>query len=189
MPMPQEDAVYTYADYLSWDESERIQLIDGEPVMQATPSTAHQEVTGNLYLALRQFLKGKPCKAYLAPLAVRLDAREDNSDTTVLEPDIFVVCDEKKMGRTGCAGAPDLVIEVTSPSTARIDRVTKFRKYQQAGVREYWIVDPETRAVHVHVLNGGMYMASAYEDTEDVPVQVLPGCVVQLGEVFPAEEA
>lgn len=164
MPMPQENPAYTYADYLSWDERERIELIDGEPVMQAAPSTAHQEVTGNLYLALRQFLKGKPCKAYLAPLSVRLNPQEDDSDTTVLEPDIFVVCDEKKVSKSGCVGAPDLVVEVISPSTARIDRVVKFRKYQQAGVREYWMIDPDTRSVNVNVLHGGMYMASVYED-------------------------
>ena len=188
MQMPQENPTYTYADYLSWDESERIQLIDGEPVMQAAPSTAHQEVAGNLYFTLRQFLAGKPCKAYLAPLAVRLGAKEDDSDDTVLEPDVFVVCDGTKMGKSGCVGAPDLVIEVISLSTARIDRVAKFRKYQQAGVREYWIVDPETRSVHVNVLTGGMYMASVYEDGEAAPVQALPGCVVQLGEVFPREE-
>lgn len=187
LPEQSRQESYTYDDYQAWGEDERIQIIDGQPVMQASPSTAHQEAVGGMYVLFRNLLRGKPCKPYLAPLSVRLTPQADSSDTTVLEPDIFVVCDPAKMGPDGCAGAPDLVIEVTSPSTARIDRVVKFRKYQQAGVREYWLVDPDTQTVHVNVLSAGVYVGSAYESPERVPVTVLPGCVVDLGEIFPRE--
>lgn len=187
MSLAAEDNIYTYADYKSWDEDERIEIIDGAPVMQATPSTAHQDAVLGIGALVHNFLKGKPCNVYLAPLSVRLDAEADDSATTVLEPDIFVVCDKNKMRKEGCVGAPDLVIEVLSPSTAKLDRIVKFRKYLKAGVREYWLVDPDTQSVHVNVLTNSSYVGSVYEGSESVPVHVLPGCSVALSEVFVLE--
>jgi Uma2 family endonuclease len=184
MPLLKEEEYYTYADYLSWDDAERYELIDGEAYMMAPPSRPHQEISGELFGAIWAFLKGKPCKVYAAPFSVRLNPAEDQSDDTVVEPDIVVVCDPAKLDNRGCNGAPDLVIEILSPSTSRYDRVIKFQKYREAEVREYWIVDPEEKSLVVYVLKNGEYVASTYEDTNTAPVTVLPGCRIDLNAVF-----
>jgi Uma2 family endonuclease len=137
-----------------------------------------------LSAAIYTFLEGKPCKAYAAPFSVRLFPVEDQSDDTVVEPDITVVCDSSKLDDRGCNGAPDLVIEIVSPSSERYDRIIKFNKYREAGVREYWIVDPKGSIVSVYMLRDGQYMAVNYDDTATVPVTVLPGCVIDLKTVF-----
>ncbi|MDR1024173.1 MAG: Uma2 family endonuclease [Treponema sp.] len=150
-------------------------------------SRIHQEISGNIYYALRSFLEGKPCKVYAAPFAVRLFPAEDESDDTVVEPDITVVCDSSKLDDRGCKGAPDLIIEIASPATARYDRIVKFNKYREAGVREYWIAGPEERAVFAYTLKNGEYTAAVYEKT--APVAVLPGCEIDLAAIFGAGEA
>jgi Uma2 family endonuclease len=209
MALAQENIYYTYADFLEWDKSERYELIDGEVVMMAPPATEHQRVLMELSYHLRHFLKGKPCKVFPAPFSVRLHPADDLSDDTVLEPDIVVVCDSSKLDKRGCNGPPDLVIEITSPSTARYDRSVKFQRYLNAKVREYWIVDPETEGIQVFILNGDKYEAKIYSLNkpdakpggpagdeirgspseeivpDKVPVSVLPGCVIDLKEVFP----
>jgi Uma2 family endonuclease len=130
-------------------------------------------------------LEGKPCKVFVAPFSVRLNPVADRRDDTVLEPDLLVVCDPAKLDKRGCNGAPDLVIEILSPSTARNDKVVKLNKYQNAGVREYWIVEPDTQTVLICVLDaGGRYIFSSYDDTGRAPVSVLPGCEIDLGAVF-----
>ncbi|MDR1948303.1 MAG: Uma2 family endonuclease [Spirochaetaceae bacterium] len=184
MPLAKENDYYTYADYLTWEGSERYELIDGEAYMMALPSRIHQEISGSLYYALRSYLEGKPCKVYAAPFAVRLNPAEDQSDDTVLEPDIVVVCDPSKLDDRGCNGAPDLVIEILSPSNTRHDRLVKFNKYRQAGVREYWIVGPEEKIVTVYVLKNGEYTAFNYDDTGTAPVTVLPECEIDLKTIF-----
>jgi len=174
---------YTYNDYSSWDDGIRYELIDGAVyAMSPAPSSAHQGVSMALSIQLGSYLKGKPCKVFAAPFDVRLNA--DTFDDTVVQPDIVVICDQEKLSGTGCTGAPDLVIEITSPSTARNDRLIKFNLYQQYGVREYWIVDPDTKSVTVHILESGKYITSAYADTDSVAVHVLDGCTIDLTEVF-----
>ena len=151
MALPREER-YTYADYLEWDEKERVELIDGAPLMMAPPSRKHQEISGEIYRQLANFLRGKGCRVYAAPFGVRLFERaEDGPEDvdTVVEPDITVVCDRDKLDDQGCKGAPDLIVEILSPSTQRRDRLTKLNLYQRAGVREYWIVNPEDRTVQV----------------------------------------
>ena len=183
MPLPQNNIRYTYADYLSWDDGERWELIDGIPyAMSPAPTPIHQEISVNLTLQIGAFLKNKPCRLYTAPFDVRLNA--DEKDDTVLQPDLSVVCDPSKINETGCIGAPDFVIEIISPSTARRDRMVKLKQYQQAGVREYWIVDPDTKTVQVCILEGARYFTSVYADTDIMPVTVLPGCEVVLADVF-----
>lgn len=175
---------YNYADYLSWPEDERIELIDGHPVMHATPSIAHQSVSGELFGQLRDFLKGKPCRVLSAPVTVRLDAKDDQSDDTILEPDIIVVCDSSKLSKQSCDGAPDLVVEILSPSTAKNDKLVKFKKYEKAGVREYWIVDPDLQYAEVNLLRESKYDVTKYSDEDTVPVSVLEGCTIHLPDVF-----
>jgi Uma2 family endonuclease len=187
MPLAKEQPHYTYRDYLEWDDDGRYEIIDGESYMLAAPSRIHQEISGNLYYALRSFLEGKSCKVYAAPFSVRLFPAEDGSDDTVVEPDITVVCDSSKLDDRGCKGPPDMIIEIVSPSTARYDRIVKFGKYREAGVREYWIADPEERAIFAYTLKNGEYTAAVYEDA--APVSVLPGCEIDLGSVFGTGEA
>jgi Uma2 family endonuclease len=176
-----QDKKYTYEDYMSWPKDERWEIIDGVAYMLAAPTIQHQGISGELFKQLAVFLTGKPCRVYAAPFAVRLN----NDDHTVVEPDISIVCDMSKLadGKI-CNGAPDMIIEILSPSTAGMDRLKKFNKYLQAGVREYWIVDPETKMVNVHMLKDGGYMTTAYGNADTVPVHVLDNCIISLPDVF-----
>jgi Uma2 family endonuclease len=183
-----ENRYYTYGDWLEFDEGVRAELIGGELSMMAPPTTNHQEVHRELFGRLFVFLQGKPCKVYSAPFAVRLFPKDDLSDDTVVEPDIAVICDRSKIDKHGCRGAPDLIIEILSPSNIRHDRIVKFQKYLAAGVREYWIVDPDNRGVEIHLLRDGGYRTMVYDETADAPVSVLPGCVIRLPEIFAETE-
>ena len=172
---------YTFDDWLSLPEGFRSEVHDGVLVAMAEPTRKHQSIFGEIHGQLWQFLKGKPCKVYAAPFGVRLSEKED----TGFEPDIIVVCDESKLERRGiCHGAPDMVVEILSPSTKRIDKVYKFDKYLKAGVREYWIVDPELDIVQANVLQGGSYITSMYNKESKAPVSVLDGCAIDLADVF-----
>ena len=139
---------------------------------------------GQLY----DYLKGKKCKVYAAPFAVRLFERDGDYPEdvdTMVEPDISVVCDTSKLDDIGCKGAPDLVMEILSPTTQRHDRFTKFNLYQQAGVQEYWIVDPASKSVQVFVLDDGRYVAKDFGSAEDIiKVNVLEDCTIDLSQVF-----
>jgi len=187
MSLPQENQRYTYADYCTWDDGQRWELIDGVPyAMSPAPRWEHQEILVELSGQFHNFLKGKPCKVFVAPFDVQLNANNDKNDT-VVQPDLIVICDYYKLGGTGCKGAPDLVIEILSPSTATHDKWVKFNLYQRSGVREYWIVDPDSKTVSVHVLKDGIYTAAAYGVTDNAPVSVLPGCEINLQDVFDVE--
>ena len=177
-----DDRHYTYADYACWPGDVRYELIDGIAYLQAAPAWEHQGISRELLLQLGNFLRGKPCKVFSAPFDVRLNASKD--DDTVLQPDLVVICDRSKLSGTGCAGVPDMVIEILSPSSAGRDRFLKFNKYLQAGVREYWIVDPDSKTVSAHVLKEGEYVARAYGETDDAPVHILEGCVIHMPDVF-----
>jgi Uma2 family endonuclease len=184
LSLAEEKSYYTYADVLEWDEDVRAEIIDGELYMMATPARVHQRILMEVSGQLWNFLQGKPCEVYPAPFGVRLFPQDDQSDDTFVEPDIVVVCDSSKLDDRGCNGAPDLVVEILSPSTARYDRVLKFRKYLEAGVREYWVVNPEEKTVQVHILNNGRYITKTYDETDEAPVTVLPGCIIALPLVF-----
>lgn len=180
MPLPQENR-YTYADFLAGTEEDREELIEGHIRMMSEPSKAHQEAVGEIYAQLRNYLRGKKCRAYIAPFDVRLFERDgDQPDDvdTVVEPDVMVVCDVSKVDDQGIKGAPDLIVEVLSPSTQSHDRVTKFNLYRRAGVREYWLVDPESRVVQSFILQNGQYVAAASSGSDRLGVRVLEGCVI-----------
>ena len=184
MSQAHEQPYYTYADYLEWDERERCEIVDGEIVVMEAPASDHQQLVMEFLYQIRRFLEGKPCKVFPSPFSVRLNPVKDDRDTTVFEPDIVVICDSSKIKKRGCEGVPDMLIEILSPSSIRYDRLVKFRKYQQAGVREYWIADPETKSVQVCILENGHYIATMYDNTETAPVTVLPGCVIDLAAIF-----
>lgn len=146
---------FTYGDYLTWPEEERWELIDGVAWnMTPAPSTRHQQVVGELFWQIAGYFSGKPCQAFVSPFDVRLpDADEaDDQVPTVVQPDIAVVCDPKKLDDRGCRGAPDLVIEVLSPSTALKDQSAKLALYERRGVKEYWMIHPHDETVTVRVL-------------------------------------
>lgn len=188
MSTPAGKCKYSFSDYLSWDESDRAELLDGELIMMAPPARIHQEISVELTRQLANFLEGKRCRVYHAPFAVRLfeqdgDAPEDVK--TVVEPDISVVCDPGKLDGKGCKGAPDMVMEILSPSTQRHDRLVKLDLYQRAGVREYWIVDPDSRTVQVFLLDGGSVLPhEVYGQDAAAKVNVLDGCFIELAKVF-----
>jgi Uma2 family endonuclease len=176
---------YTYADYKSWEsgKGERFELISGEAYAMSAPSDRHQAICGEIFRQIANFLHGKPCKARPAPYDVRLFYREDESDDTVVQPDISVICDEAKRGPEGCRGAPDLVVEALSPSNTSEEYFIKSNLYMKAGVREYWIVSPAHKTVQVNVLSGGVYSIKTY-DSGAVPSAVLEGLRISLDDVF-----
>lgn len=189
MAVPAGNVRYTFSDFLSWEEDKRIELIDGEAYMMATPSRIHQKISGEIFRQLANYLEGKKCEVYPAPFGVRLfeqDADVPENVDTVVEPDISVVCDVDKLDKYGCKGAPDMIIEVLSPSSLRHDRLVKLNLYQQAGVREYWIVDPENRAVQVFLQHkdGFLHICEEYGREDVAKVNVLDGCFVELNRVF-----
>ncbi|MDR3201280.1 MAG: Uma2 family endonuclease, partial [Spirochaetales bacterium] len=148
------DGDYTYADFLEWPDDLRAEIIDGQVFMMAPPLDYHQLISMELCYRIRSFLDGKPCKVFSAPYSVRLFPRADKTDDTVVEPDIVVICDQSKRDKYGCNGAPDMIIEILSPSTSRHDQLVKYNKYLKAGVKEYWMVNPETKGVQVCILEG-----------------------------------
>lgn len=189
MPLPQEKR-YTLADALTWDEQERIELIDGYPIMQASPTRAHQRAVASLVGQLYAYLNGKKCEVYPSPFTVRLFEQEEDrleDVDTLVEPDVTVVCDPSKLDNTGCKGAPDLVMEILSPSTQRHDKLIKFNLYQRAGVREYWIVDTDSKSIQVFLLDDGRYAAKDFGTVGDkLKVNILENCLIDLSQVFPS---
>ena len=174
---------FTYSDYLTWDDKTRWELIDGVPYAMAAPSVTHQEIVLELAVQFKSFLRGRQCRVIIAPFDVRLYTA--TIDNTIVQPDLLVVCDPSKTedGKS-CKGAPDLVVEVLSPSTGKHDQVAKFRLYQKAGVREYWIVDPGLKTIAVYVFEPENLSMRYYDDTESIPVHVLEGCNIDLVPVF-----
>ena len=185
-PKEKEEQLYTYADYKEWElkEGERYELIYGVPYAMAAPNERHQATLGILFYQIYGYLQGKPCKVYPAPFDVRLFFEEDEDDDTVVQPDIVVVCDKEKRGEEGCRGAPDLVVEILSPSNTAIEMERKRRLYMEAGVREYWLVDPVNKGLTVYRFSDGAITTNTYKDKGTVPVTVLPGLEIVLEQVF-----
>jgi Uma2 family endonuclease len=184
--LPDEEHRFTYADYKAWEleEGERFELIQGTAYAMAAPNDFHQAVSGEIFRQIANYLHGKPCKVRPAPYDVRLFYAEDESDDTVVQPDISVICDERKRGPEGCRGAPDLVVEILSPSNIAEEYVRKFNLYMQAGVREYWIVAPLSKTVQAFVLQNGAYVGTVCNSGGVLPSVVLEGFSIALSEVF-----
>lgn len=192
MALPAEKEYCTFADYLSWEDGARYELLYGEAVLMSSPSPAHQLVVTEMLRQFANFLEGKKCQVFSAPLDVRLFEEEgDTPETvdTVVQPDLVVICDRKKLDDHGCKGAPDLVIEVLSPSSRRHDRLVKLDLYQQAGVPEYWLVDPAGQSVQVFLLNASGYLLPRedYGRKDIARVNALEGCFIDLEKVFPED--
>ena len=184
--LPKEERRFIYAEYKEWElkEGERFELIYGEAFAMAGPNTKHQAILMELSSQFHTFLRDKSCRVFPAPYDVRLFYREDESDNTVVQPDIIVICDKDKIGPEGCRGAPDLVVEILSPSNTAIEMERKLKLYRQAGVREYWIVDPENNGLTVYCFNNGAIITSVYGSDDTVPVAILPDLRILLNQVF-----
>ncbi|MBU1105089.1 MAG: Uma2 family endonuclease [Candidatus Riflebacteria bacterium] len=180
---------YSYADYLSWDDDKRYEIIDGEVFDMTSPSFTHQSIAGELFRQFADFFEDKPCKAIIAPFDVILlkGAKNDNEIYTVVQPDIMVVCDPKKIEERGIVGAPDLVIEIVSPSTASKDNIRKRALYEEAGVKEFWLVSPSERLVRVNKLgkNGRYAGEEIYDDTAQIEIAQFAGLSIDCRRVFP----
>lgn len=189
MPLPHEDRKYSYADYLTWPEDERWEISDGIAYMQAAPSPIHQEILVGLLVQLHHYFSGDLCKVYPAPFCVRLikdDEKKSEDIKNVVEPDITIVCDKSKIDETGCNGAPDMIIEIISPSSIKMDRFIKFNSYEKAGVKEYWIVEPGGKLVSVFVLQDDQRYGrpETYTEADKIKVSILPDLIIDLKPVF-----
>ena len=177
-----KDGDYTIEDYLSIPNNIRAELIDGKLYMMAAPKLIHQRITGLLFARLDNYVssnKGE-CTTFVAPTDVQID--ED--DKTVIEPDIFVVCNRDKLTDERIIGVPDLVIEVLSPSNWQYDLYIKLKKYKNSGVREYWIVMPEQKGVMVYRFEKNDE-CKVYSFDDKVPVGIWDGkCVIDFKEIY-----
>lgn len=183
------DRIYTYADYLNWPEDERWEIIAGVAYAMAPPSPEHQRIVLNLSIEFATYLKGKPCEAFIAPFGVTFEKNtNDEKNTHIVEPDITIICDKAKITPKGCKGAPDLIIEVLSRSTASHDVIRKRRLYENNGVFEYWIVDPSNQIITRFYMNEELskYREAEYfaRDNTITPI-IFPALEINLEEIFP----
>jgi Uma2 family endonuclease len=150
--------LYTYLDYMKWRFQERVELIRGKvSKMSPGPNVTHQVTSAELSKILLVHFHKQPCLVFMAPFDVRLPVPSAAKDSTVVQPDICIICDENKLDEQGCNGAPDLVVEILSPGNSRHEKETKFQLYEESGVREYWIVDPNNKEIIVFTLVDGKY--------------------------------
>lgn len=188
-PIKKEKEKYTYGDYLTWQDDERWELIDGIAYnMSPAPSTYHQEISLELAYQIRNYLKDKSCKVYCAPFDVRLPkgTEKDEDIDTVVQPDIVVIYDHSKIDEKGCRGAPDLVIEILSPHTSQKDIKEKFFLYEKVAVKEYWIVHPTDKTVIVFKLdkNNKYERPDMYTREDKIKVSIFDDLTIDLNMVF-----
>ncbi len=180
---------YSYADYLSWQLDEMVELIRGKVFRQAAaaPRRVHQELAVILVNKFYEYLKGKDCKVYVAPFDVRLpvSSRKHEDIDTVVQPDLCVVCDPEKSDELGCVGAPDLIVEILSPGNNKKELLLKYEVYEASGVKEYWVIHPDERSLLIYTLEAGKYRPSRLFTLGDrIVSQALPGFELDLDDVF-----
>ena len=185
------NGTYSYADYLSWQFTELVELLRGKVMRRmSAPTDRHQVIVGDLHAYLHAHLRRQPCQVRVAPYDVRLPKRGTTADEaiyTVVQPDVCVICDPTKIESRGCLGAPDLIIEVVSPRTAARDWKDKFDLYEEAGVGEYWIVLPQDNDVSVFVLDeitARYRLVGEYAGPGPIQCRTLPGLRLDWADVF-----
>ena len=166
---------YTLDDYYALPEDQRVELIDGYFYEMLAPTFGHQTIGGEIYRQIANYImdKGGSCRPFIAPVDVQLDCDE----RTMVQPDVGIVCDPDKIKRFGIYGAPDFLVEVISPSTKKKDYTKKLAKYMEAGVREYWILDPYQKRLLVYFFEGDVFPA-IYGLDQPVPVGIYNGDLV-----------
>lgn len=182
---------YNYSDYLKWQDDERWELIDGIAYnMTPAPSRKHQEISGELFRQISNYLQGKDCRVYAAPFDVRLPKKDEKEEIeTIVQPDITIVCDKSKLDDKGCIGAPDLIIEILSPHTAKKDVREKFYLYENVGVKEYWIADPDDETIMVFYLkdSGDYSKPKVYNRGQKAKIDIFEDLMIDLALVFKNE--
>lgn len=188
MAIPNKKEKYSYADYLNWNEGDRLEIIDGEiHNMSPAPSRRHQQVLRELSTAFTIYLRDKECEVFFAPFDVRLlvDNKTAEDIHNVVQPDLSIVCNKEKLDEKGCNGAPDLIIEILSPSSVKIDRWKKYHLYEKARVKEYWLVDPVNDSVEVHLLTDYHYkFQGVFTKGDIISVNLFPDLKIDLNQVF-----
>ena len=166
---------YTLDDYYALPEDQRVELIDGYFYEMLAPTFGHQTIGGEIYRQVANYImdKGGSCRPFIAPVDVQLDCDE----RTMVQPDVGIVCDPDKIKRFGIYGAPDFLVEVISPSTKKKDYIKKLAKYMEAGVREYWILDPYQKRLLVYFFEGDVFPV-IYGLDQPVPVGIYNGDLV-----------
>ena len=178
---------YTYKDYMTWNDNQYWELIDGIAYQMAPPIRKHQDVSGALFNKFYNYLENKTCEVYHQPFGVRLPLENESDEfiTNAILPDIVVVCDEKKLDDAGCRGTPDLIIEILSPSTSKRDMKDKYNLYERAGVKEYWIVDPSNNLIYIYKLVDNKYIKpEVYTEEDKIKVGIFSDLVIDLCLVF-----
>jgi len=190
-PAAEYNKEYTYADYIKFEFDEMVELIKGKIFkMSPAPKSYHQEILMNLSRLVANFLVGRSCKVYPAPFDVILpfNLKDKNKARSVVQPDISVVCNLSKIEDAGCVGAPDWVIEILSDSTSKTDLNDKYDLYEEAGVKEYWIVYPKDYIVQIFVLVNGVYeRRPAMTRNDKVSSYTMPDLEIDLSDVFPLQ--
>jgi Uma2 family endonuclease len=177
---------YSYSDYLKWQFQERVELIKGFILkMSPAPSMVHQRISNNLSFELNNYFKRKSCDVFVAPFDVRLPIPSAKKDSTVVQPDLCVICDESKLDARGCNGTPDLMVEIISQNNSKHDVHTKFNLYQEAGVKEYWILEPNDKILLVYTLVNNVFIGLKPQvEGEDIKSPLFPELVIALDDVF-----
>lgn len=186
---PSPDYTYTYADYLKWQFEERLELFRGKIFKLAAPNTRHQVILADLHLEIGSLLRNQSCFVFFAPFDVRLpvkNRKKDTEITTVVQPDLGIVCDRSKIDERGCCGAPDLVVEILSPGNSKKEVRLKFELYEEAGVKEYWIINPVEENIVVHVLNneGKFSRVKMYAAGDIIFSNTVTGLQVNVSDIF-----
>lgn len=180
---------YSYAHYLNWVFSERVELLKGKIFrMSPAPSRFHQQVSGKVFVELALYLKNKPCKVYAAPFDVRFpkESKADKDIYTVLQPDICVICDSSKLDDKGCIGSPDIVVEILSPGNNKKELLNKYKIYEEFGVKEYWVISLSNKTFLKYTLEAdNRYRPSRlFTLSEEITSDVLPGFRLNLDDIF-----
>ncbi len=175
-----KEELYTWSDYQKWPDDERWEIIGGEAYMMSpAPTTRHQSILGALAREFLNYFHNKRCKPFFSPVDVKL------SEEDIVQPDIVVVCDDRQIRETHIEGAPALVIEIVSPSSAMQDRMRKMRLYAETGVKEYWIVTPHPSMVEIFLLDGKNYrMHKAFGRDDILTAGTIKNLKINLKEVF-----
>jgi Uma2 family endonuclease len=179
---------YTYADYLTWQMEEMVELIKGKIFRQAAaPRVIHQKIFGIVFYSFFHYLKGNKCEVFAAPFDVRLPVKSKKHEDidTVVQPDICVICDPDKLDELGCVGAPDLVVEILSPGNNSKELKNKYEVYEESGVREYWVIHPSESTLLIYSLVKGKFSPSRLYTLGDiVHSEALKGFSLDLEDVF-----